>query len=139
MIRGKLETELKKGIKQAGVIALENEKKEAPVGVSGYLRKSIRMRLENGGLRAVIQPGLSEKVEYAEVVHEGGKPRYVSVRKGSALRLWAERRGINPYALQKSIAKHGTKANKYVERASSNSEEKINQVFTTALNNALKK
>jgi hypothetical protein len=47
-------------------------------------------------------------------VHNGTKPHWAPV---GALRGWAQRHGINPFALQRSIARKGTKPNPWFEKA----------------------
>ena len=48
------------------------------------------------------------------IVWKGSRPHWTSVRN---LEGWAYRHGINPYALQRSIAEKGTRPNPFVERA----------------------
>jgi hypothetical protein len=47
-------------------------------------------------------------------VHQGTKPHWAPVK---ALRGWALRHGIDPFALQRSIAKKGTRPNPWFEEA----------------------
>jgi hypothetical protein len=47
-------------------------------------------------------------------VHNGTRPHWAPV---GALRGWADRHGINPFALQRSIARKGTRANPWFETA----------------------
>lgn len=82
----------------------------APVGYSGDLRRAIKYRMNKASLTAEITPDVS----YAQGVEEGTRPHWVSVREGSPLRRWAVQKGINPYAVQKSIAKKGTKKHPFV-------------------------
>ncbi len=52
--------------------------------------------------------------QYGAFVEYGTKPHRVSVAPGTPLREWAILKGINPYALQKSIARKGTRAHPFV-------------------------
>lgn len=82
----------------------------AHVGVTGQLRNSITYRLEEDGLRAIVEP----TVEYAEDVEKGRGPVWLSVDENSPLRKWAELKGLNPYAVRNAIAKHGTQPHPFV-------------------------
>ena len=57
---------------------------------------------------------LKSNTPYAVAVHEGTVPHYVSPR---ALAPWAEKKGLNPFAVSKSIQKKGTKANPFFKNA----------------------
>jgi hypothetical protein len=85
---------------------------QAPIAVTGQLRGSVRYKFNAMALRAEISPN----VPYGSAIEEGRGPRKVSVAEGSPLRKWAEFKGLNPYAVQKSIAKKGTKANPFIQR-----------------------
>lgn len=94
------------------IVAIEAQREmrqQANVGVTGDLRKSVKYEVV--GLQAIIGPTAS----YADAVESGSRPHYVSIRPGSSLRTWADRKGINPYALQKSIARKGTRPHPFVE------------------------
>jgi phage gpG-like protein len=82
----------------------------APVAVTGQLRNSITYVLHPRDLRAEIGPN----VNYGAPVEYGTKPHRVSVAPGTPLRKWAQLKGINPYALQNSIARKGTKPHPFV-------------------------
>lgn len=100
---------------EAGAVTFQRrERQEAPVGVHGGsgLRGSIRYVLHPSRLEATVEPVIS----YADAVENGTRPHWVSVAPGSDLRRWAELKGINPYAVQHSIAKKVTKANRFVDR-----------------------
>lgn len=75
------------------------------VGATGDYRRSIRYTLTPLKLEAEIGPN----VPYADDLEDGTRPHWVSVKPGSSLARWANLKGINPYAIQHSIAKKGTK------------------------------
>ena len=83
----------------------------ANVGVTGNLRRSVRYKMNPAQLEAEIKPDAN----YADAVEYGTKPHYVSVRPGTPLAQWARLKGINPYALQRSIARKGTKPHPFVK------------------------
>ena len=83
----------------------------ANVGVTGHLRRSVRYQFSAPLMRAEVTP----EANYAEAVEYGTRPHWVSVKPGSSLYQWARLKGINPYALQRSIARKGTKPHPFVK------------------------
>ncbi len=77
----------------------------------GQLKDSIGYKIIPEALTSEIKPS----ADYGDAVETGSKPHWVSVKPGSPLEQWALFRGINPYALQHSIAAKGTKAHPYIE------------------------
>lgn len=77
----------------------------APVH-DGRYRQSVGYSLNRAKFQATVGPS----VKYAEPVEKGSRPHWVSVKRGSSLRKWADDKGINPYAVQRSIARKGTRA-----------------------------
>ncbi|MFH0891337.1 MAG: hypothetical protein V1867_00990 [Candidatus Falkowbacteria bacterium] len=125
--------EIQSGLLEAGKVILANEKGESPVGVTAQLRLTIGLRLKSGSV--IISPNK----QYALSVHQGTRPHYVSVRdKRAPLRLWAIKKGINPYALQKSIMRKGTKANPFVDRTVQKSEWPVRRIFVGVLERIIK-
>jgi hypothetical protein len=101
-----------KSLVEAAAIDVQREMRiAAPVAVTGQLRGSVRYVISPAQIQAVIKP----EVEYAEDVEFGTKPHHVSVAQGTPLLAWAKLKGINPYALQKSIERKGTKKHPFVE------------------------
>ena len=99
------------------------EVKQAPHD-TGNLQRSIQFRYQP--IQAIIEP----VANYATYVHEGTKPHHPPVR---AIQGWALKRGINPFALAKSMARKGTPPNKFVERTVENVGPKVSKYFETAL------
>lgn len=83
---------------------------KAPVGASGDMRRAVKYRLDPANLSAEIYPD----EPYAEAVEKGTRPHWTSARPGSSLYRWATHKGINPYAVQASIAKKGTRPHPFV-------------------------
>ena len=75
---------------------------------TGELRRSVHFGFKDK-LSVVIEP----EAKYADYVENGTKPHWTSVRN---LESWAKFRGINPYVLQRSIARKGTKAHPFEQR-----------------------
>lgn len=98
---------------RAAAINVQREMRiEAPVGVDGVLRRSVDVKETPGSWEAEVSP----TAKYADDIEDGRGPHWVSAKEGSPLARWAKFRGLNPFAVQRSIAKKGTKANPFVER-----------------------
>ena len=89
-------------------------KREAPVGVSGDLRRRINTEFSDGGLVAEVHAGLPGGVGYAAAVELGTKPHFPPV---APLALWAkrvlgdERLG---FVIARAIAERGTRAQPFL-------------------------
>lgn len=126
--------EIQRGLEKAGKLITRTEKEEVPIGVSNQLRQSIDMRLIPNNVT------IAPHKNYAIDVHEGTRPHFVPVNNPrDPLRVWAISKGLNPYAVQKSIAKKGTKPNRFVERTVSKAEEEVRRIFSQVLENIIKK
>lgn len=93
----------------AGIEIQKTARDLSPID-TGALRRSIGStvsQIENG-VRAVVQP----TEPYASNIEFGQPPgTYVSPK---ALEAWARKRGLNPYAVSKSIMKKGTRAQPFL-------------------------
>jgi len=83
---------------------------EVNVGASGDLRRSIKYKMDRASFSAEIYADSP----YADDLENGRGPRFVSVKVGSPLRKWADFKHINPWMVQASIKKKGTKAHPFV-------------------------
>lgn len=120
------EKEIKKfiilGLKESADVVYHKEVKEVPRGATGKLAKSIHQLVTE--VAATIGP--DHKLKYALYVEKGTKPHMPPV---DAIQAWAEQKGLNPWAVAKSIAKKGTKANPFVERTYKGSKEDVKAVW----------
>lgn len=123
------EKHVNKAINRSLVRVLGAEKREAPFGVSGGLRD--RWEVIMGRFTGTLRSG----VGYASGVEEGTPPHPVSA---TAIAPWAIKHGLNPWAVAKSIAKKGTKANPFFSRAIESQKEEIDKEFSSALDGILK-
>lgn len=116
-------------ISRSLVRILGQEKQQAPVGVTGNLRDNWKIDITRfaGSLRS--------NAPYSMAVHMGTGPHKVS---GESLKAWAARKGLNPWAVAKSIAKKGTKANPFLRRSIDIEGENVNREFSNALSGILK-
>lgn len=92
-----------------------------PVGKTGMLRRTTTY-VWLGDARVRIEP----VEEYAEYVEFGTRPHFPPVE---AITPWARMRGIEPWALAHSIAKHGTKAHPFLQKT----YEQVEPYANTAL------
>lgn len=122
------EKHVNKAINRSLIRVLGEAKREAPFGVSGGLRD--RWDVIVGRFTGVLRSG----VGYAKGVEEGTPPHKVSA---SAIAPWAIKKGLNPWAVAKSIEKKGTKANPFLQRAVNHEEGNINKEFGDALENII--
>lgn len=86
----------------------------APVGVGRNLREgwAIQMGRFSGKLTSTARSETG--FAYGLAIEHGTRPHWVPI---SALKPWAEKKGINPWAVQRSIAKKGTKPNPFFSKA----------------------
>lgn len=103
----------------AGVVATK-----APRGVTGDLRNAWKKEFSRFFGR------ISSGVEYSMAVEYGTAPHYVSPKQ---LAPWAQKKGLNPYAVSKSIQKKGTKANPFFQETADYASDGIDRVFAQAL------
>lgn len=85
-----------------------------PAGASGNLRRSVTFKFLNR-LSVRIEP----QAKYADYVETGTKPHMPPV---SAITPWARIKGLNPWAVARGIAKHGTKAHPYEDKTAIQAE-----------------
>jgi hypothetical protein len=103
-------------------------KREAPVGVSGDMRN--RWEKKTSAFRG----RLESNTKYAYWVHEGRGPgKMPPFGEGTPLEKWAKKKGIPPFLIARKIAKKGTKANPFLDRAVENNEKVVNNEFEKAL------
>lgn len=115
--------ELTTATKEAGKEILRREVMEAPHD-TGNLQRSIQMQF------SPIQVKVWPNAKYAKDVHEGTEPHVIPI---GDLEGWARRHGTSPYAVQRAIAKRGTKANPFVRRTIEKITEPVNRLFQEAL------
>lgn len=106
-----LSTRLRQVIERAAITVQREMIQEAPIAVTGDLRRSIHYEVAPSVFQAVIEPD----IVYAGSVEAGGPPRWVSVKPGTPLEKWAKLKGLNPYAVQRSIARKGTQPHPFVK------------------------
>ena len=106
----------------------EKEKQEAPVD-TGNLRDRSKLDMKR------FQGSLSSQMPYALAIENGSRPHFVAIEK---IRPWAEKRGLNPWAIAKTIAKKGTRPNPFFKRTLEGAQEGVDIEFTKALSDIMK-
>lgn len=97
---------------------------------TGELRRSVHFQFLNK-LNVVIEP----EAKYADFVEKGTRPHWTSVRN---LERWARFRGINPYVLQRSIARKGTKAHPFEKKVADKTVRFAQRDMQQQLNKTIK-
>jgi hypothetical protein len=123
------EKHINKAITRSLIRIQDKAKRTAPFGTSGQLRQNwiLQVGRFEGRLGSGAKAG---GYPYGTSVEEGTKPHYVSPRE---IELWARRKGLNPYAVARSIAKKGTKANPFFQEATKDAEKEVNEEFDKAI------
>ena len=84
-----------------------------------------RVRQEPGGLVGQVGPS----VRYGLYVERGSRPHFPPV---AALRGWARRHGVSPYAVQRAIGRRGTRARPFLLPAFEKNVARIIRLFAAA-------
>lgn len=103
-------------------------KKEAPMGVTGFLAGKWNIKMER------FTGSLVSGSEHAVYVHNGTKPHWAPI---DPLAKWAKRKGLNPYAVRNSIAMKGTRANPFLRRAVDQEVENIDKELDKGIKDIL--
>ena len=104
-------TPFQDGMRDATLVVTREAKINAPVD-TGRLRASITPEIRPHG--NTVEGVVGSNVSYSAFVELGTRPHWVP---WGALAAWASRHGISEYAVRLAIARRGTKAIKYLERA----------------------
>lgn len=127
-----IQKHIEQGLTIAGIQVVQSARDLVPTD-TGELRKSISQNISmmSGGIRSTIMP----TVPYGGGVELGQAPgTYVSPQQ---LMGWAMRKGLNPYAVSKSILKKGTQPKPFLFPAFDDNEENVILILGQSLDNAL--
>jgi hypothetical protein len=124
-------------IGEAGRFAVEECLRLAALALWGEVRKEAPVdqgRLA-GSFMADRRGGLSwsiwTNIEYAMAVYDGRDPGPVNFGE---IRLWAERKGLDPGRVYSSITTRGTRPNRFLDRAVETVRARLSEFADTALN-----
>lgn len=108
---------------------------ETPVGATGQLKGKwlIRVGRFEGSLKNIMQS--KDGRYYGYDVEMGREPFFISARD---IGPWAIKKGLNPYAVAKSIRRKGTRANPFFQRAILSQKDAIEKEFDKALDGIIK-
>lgn len=108
-------------MRDSTLLVQADAKRLAPVD-TGRLRASITPEVRQGASRGDIVGAVGSIVEYAAAAELGSKPHFPPLE---AVATWAERHGMSAFAVALAIARNGTKAFKFLQRAFEKNEETI--------------
>lgn len=121
-------------IRNSVTIVLAAAQAGAPVGATTGLKNSISSQVDLTNLIGIVgldYPGS----KYGIYVEKGTGPHFVPI---AALQRWADQRGISPYAVQKAIARKGTKAQPFMKPAYDRNKTFIQRQFREALTGTIR-
>jgi hypothetical protein len=130
------------GIRQATTQLYEDTLRNTPAA-TGQLRKSLIRTIDEAKLQGHIYPSL----EYGEKLHGDidsagnlksarSAPFVIPAREaqpGGTLYRWAQKRGVNPWAVRASIKKKGIKHNPFMAMTAKQDEAKVRKIFVGVL------
>jgi HK97 gp10 family phage protein len=118
-------------LEQLGIVSMlvRDVMKEKAPDAFGNLRDSIGYKIVPETLTSEIKPD----APYGDAVETGTRPHWISVSPGSPLEQWALFRGINPYAVQRSIAVKGTKAHPFIKPTYDEVAPEVNAKFAEGI------
>ena len=124
---------IKQWLVQAAELTKQTEMEKAPEGVGAVMGQGIKnnIDIDYDGLKARIAP--NRNVPHAVYVEEGTPPHRPPTFRDSSLAQWAELKGLNVYAVAKSIEKKGTKAHPFVRETYVAVSPGINRIFERGL------
>ena len=96
---------------------------------TGALRRSIGNQVTLRGNSVIGRVGAGER--YGTYVEYGTHPHYVSAK---ALERWARKRGLNPYAVARSIARKGTQKHPFLIPSFVKLRSQIEAIFQKVFN-----
>ena len=121
------EKHINRAINRALVRVFGEEKQQAPVH-TGNLRDNWRLDIGR------FQGSLRSNAPYAKDLHDGSA--LSTFPSGGSLKAWAAKKGLNPWAVAKSIAKRGHLiAIPFLQRAVDIQRDNIDKEFAEALSN----
>lgn len=116
-----------RAMRDAALLVQRDAKLGAPVD-RGKLRASITPAIESHKDEVVGVVG--SNVEYAPYMELGTKPHWPPP---GALAVWARRHGIPEFLVARSIARKGTKARRYLQKAVTKNKREIIQRLNAAV------
>ncbi|MEC5150873.1 hypothetical protein [Cryobacterium sp. GrIS_2_6] len=120
---------------ETGTLVKEEVSARAPEGVAfaygAGLKRNIGLTVNPVLQTADIRP--TDQVQYADAIETGSRPHRPPAGPDSALAQWCEMKGLNVWAVAKSIELRGTKAHPYIEPAYDATKETVAERFNTGV------
>jgi hypothetical protein len=117
---------------QSAIIAKEEMASRVSEGVGANYGQGIKNNIDatydRVAMTAMVKP--NRNVPYADGLETGTKPHRPPAGPDSSLAQWAELKGLNVWAVAKSIERNGTKAHPYIGPAYDVVKEPITALFT---------
>lgn len=127
--------ELMGAMQYSVLLVLRQSKQNAPVN-TGQLQNSITGVIENNPFNNSIQGIVGTNVNYAIHMEMGTRPHKPPV---SALKLWAKRKGLNPFIIARVISKKGVKGRRGFQRAYESNLHTIQGIFNNKVKSIVEK
>lgn len=130
------EKHISRAISRSLIRIQDSAKRNAPFGTSGQLRQNwvLKMGRFEGSLGSGAK---ANSYPYGTAIEFGTGPHRINVSNNEPFKLWARRKGLNPYAVAKSIAKKGTKANPFFGKSIDEQQDAVEKEFDQAINGIL--
>jgi hypothetical protein len=127
-----VDEEMNRAMNESVLVLRGRAVEEAPTGVTSILRNSIFSNVEGDSdhIRGIV--GVGPGAPHGICVEGGTKPHWAPI---APLKLWARRilgDEKAAYAVQRKIAKVGTKANPFMQRAADKEQGRIDAFFAAA-------
>lgn len=126
-------SEMLAAIRTATLLVQRDAKRLAPVD-TGRLRASITPSVSQYG--ETIEGVVGSNVTYAPYMELGTRPHWPPP---GALAVWARRHGTSEFLVARAIARRGTKARKFLERAFEQNIGRIQQMFEITIKRIVEK
>jgi HK97 gp10 family phage protein len=132
------EKHINKAINNTLIRIQDQAKKNAPSGDTQQLRQKWNIKM--GRFEGLLESGArSGGKQYGMSIEYGLKAGHrIPVKNNPVFQLWATRRGLNPYAVAKSIEKKGTKAQPFFQPAIDSQKQNADNEFSKAMDKILK-
>lgn len=112
------------------------------VMILGYEKSSANTPVDTGNLKnnwstkfGRFEGSLFSNAPYGMAVNNGSRPHMPPM---NAITTWALKRGLNPWAVAKSIAKNGTRPNPFWDRTLVANTDPVNRQMNLAISNIMK-
>jgi hypothetical protein len=120
---------------ESAVLTKEEMSANAPEGVAALYGQGLK---NNIGIEYKLLEGSAEikptnQVPYADAVETGSQPHIPPAGPDSALAQWCELKGLNVWAVAKSIARKGTKPHPYIEPTYQAIKPQVTELFTRGI------